>query len=652
MGMDLYEYQTYDPGDEEGGRPPKGGWVNIETGAVYPGTPPNTNIGGTAESVQRLGAYGGFDGTIQPDGQPHWTAAELQRQNEITGRREAANKEMTRAGWTAVASAALPVAGNYLSGAAGAGAAGSGTGMGGLAGEVSAEEIAAANAAGGFGGAPYVGAGAGAGTMAGTAGTAAAGAGAGAAGTAAAGAAAAGSGAWTWKDILSAATGAVGAATGVANAVKSGHTADAAQSAANAQQDAASRQLQIMQDQWDTYKKTFLPVAQRLADTAMNTPVNPDYATVERMAGEGVKQQGAIGWQNYNRQAQDTRGAAWNPGSDNYQSALRNWSNQTAGQGAIAKQIAHTSEKNRVEDLNWNRMAQVYGMGEGIPGSAAAIGGSAGSQYGSAANTNMNLANTQAQNAAMGFYGAGRAIQNWNQPAATASTPAANAVSNGAKITGAGADPTLAYNGEWGGWRDGGPVRAIRMDDGGVVPPGFSVDPLEGEDQRRFAIWMVGPAGAEAGAGGAMNMSTMMPGQGAIMRHPTQDSAYFADGGAIRGSGSGTSDSIPTKLPPGAYVVPADVVRAKGTDFFDKMHDTDVPAEFHTGALGGGVSAKVSDGEYLVAPQVVRSKGQEFFDKLIERYHTPVKKPGSGALPDSIEKAIRSHRPTAAIGRH
>ena len=35
------------------------------------------------------------------------------------------------------------------------------------------------------------------------------------------------------------------------------------------------------------------------------------------------------------------------------------------------------------------------------------------------------------------------------------------------------------------------------------------------------------------------------------------------------------------------------------------------------------VHAKVSVGEYVVPADVVHAKGKEFFDKLVQRYHTP-----------------------------
>ncbi len=56
----------------------------------------------------------------------------------------------------------------------------------------------------------------------------------------------------------------------------------------------------------------------------------------------------------------------------------------------------------------------------------------------------------------------------------------------------------------------------------------------------------------------------------------------FADGGEIDGPGTGTSDSIPIRASDGEYIIPADVVRRKGTEFFDKLVD-----KHHAPARGG-----------------------------------------------------------------
>jgi hypothetical protein len=42
-------------------------------------------------------------------------------------------------------------------------------------------------------------------------------------------------------------------------------------------------------------------------------------------------------------------------------------------------------------------------------------------------------------------------------------------------------------------------------------------------------------------------------------------------GGKVKGPGTGTSDSIPIRVSTGEYVIPANVVRMKGKEFFDSM---------------------------------------------------------------------------------
>ena len=62
----------------------------------------------------------------------------------------------------------------------------------------------------------------------------------------------------------------------------------------------------------------------------------------------------------------------------------------------------------------------------------------------------------------------------------------------------------------------------------------------------------------------------------------------------------------------------------------------DPVAEVDTGTGDGSgvddsVPAYLSDGEYVIPEDVVRAKGEEFFDKLIERYHTPASQQRQGA---------------------
>jgi hypothetical protein len=46
---------------------------------------------------------------------------------------------------------------------------------------------------------------------------------------------------------------------------------------------------------------------------------------------------------------------------------------------------------------------------------------------------------------------------------------------------------------------------------------------------------------------------------------------HAAEGGAVIGPGTGTSDSIPINVSRGEYVIPAHIVKSKGKEFFDNM---------------------------------------------------------------------------------
>lgn len=87
---------------------------------------------------------------------------------------------------------------------------------------------------------------------------------------------------------------------------------------------------------------------------------------------------------------------------------------------------------------------------------------------------------------------------------------------------------------------------------------------------------MMGQAGAPIGGGQPTQPGQVPPTDQAQMQNPTG----MANGGMLRGPGTGRSDSIgtvnettgqPVKVANGEYVIPAHVVKAKGQDFFDKM---------------------------------------------------------------------------------
>jgi len=74
-----------------------------------------------------------------------------------------------------------------------------------------------------------------------------------------------------------------------------------------------------------------------------------------------------------------------------------------------------------------------------------------------------------------------------------------------------------------------------------------------------FVILLAGRAAQQAVGAGANMAQNEMP-----MRQ-------MKAGGPVSGAGTETSDSIPTMLSDGEYVIPANVVRMKGKEFFDSL---------------------------------------------------------------------------------
>ena len=59
----------------------------------------------------------------------------------------------------------------------------------------------------------------------------------------------------------------------------------------------------------------------------------------------------------------------------------------------------------------------------------------------------------------------------------------------------------------------------------------------------------------------------------------------FADGGAVSGAGTGTSDSIPARLSNGEYVIKASSAKALGTNFLDRLNSVGDGRTIHSGRL-------------------------------------------------------------------
>lgn len=86
----------------------------------------------------------------------------------------------------------------------------------------------------------------------------------------------------------------------------------------------------------------------------------------------------------------------------------------------------------------------------------------------------------------------------------------------------------------------------------------------------------------------------------------------YANGGVIRGPGTGTSDDIEAKMPAGSYIMPAD--------------STDQIGEEGLAGLGSPANVRVSNGEYQLPPEQVHAVGVQALDQMKNATHTPTAK--------------------------
>ena len=344
------------------------------------------------------------------------------------------------------------------------------------------------------------------------------------------------------------------------------YSADRASSKALSQQEKsmdaqtaiANRQLQMAEEQWDRYKTVYGGVEKQLAAQA-NEGVKPDFDRVARETAANVTQQ-------FERQRQISdrldRANGASPDSGNAQ-ARRDASTNTEALARVgALNLARTNEENRADDLTFARRVQALSLGKGLPAEAGSLMNSASSAYGNQAAISGQMAGAYANAAGQAAYGVGRAL------------------------------PEVARN-FVGPAQAPAPIVDHSMGSG-YVPSGGAITPYNPQVQT---------FGAEGGPAFAM-----------------------ADGGPVDGPGTGTSDSVPARGPAGERYA-------------------------------------LSDGEFVIPADVVRAKGEEFFWKLIEKFHRPSKQEQANsakmadggkvkvALPRAIEDAIFFTAPSSALRR-
>lgn len=201
-------------------------------------------------------------------------------------------------------------------------------------------------------------------------------------------------------------------------------------------------------------------------------------------------------------------------------------------QQAAAQAAASTAAGQRVGDVGRSLRAEAINIGRGLPSQvAASYGTSLAAGQGSVGGaTSTTAAGANAATSSLGF--SGQALQGYGQ--------SANIMSQGY------GNEMMAFNAT--------------------------------QDQRAGYMNMAaGVAGMAIADGGSIATARDQ----AI---PLMKDGVVATG---TGDGSGVDDSVPALVSDGEYVIPADVVRVKGTEFFDKLlAKFHVPAEMQAAGAG------------------------------------------------------------------
>lgn len=91
-----------------------------------------------------------------------------------------------------------------------------------------------------------------------------------------------------------------------------------------------------------------------------------------------------------------------------------------------------------------------------------------------------------------------------------------------------------------------------------------------------------------------------------------EDAVGYANGGMIRGPGTGTSDDIEAKMPTGSYIMPADSTEQVGEESLE--------------GLGSPANVRVSNGEYQLPPEQVHAVGVQALDQIKNETHASAAK--------------------------
>jgi len=256
-------------------------------------------------------------------------------------------------------------------------------------------------------------------------------------------------------------------------------------------------------------------------------------------------------------------------------------------QQAAAMAAAATAAGNRVEDTGRALRSDVVNFGKGLPMQTAssynqsvAAGQSAVGGANSTTNTGIN-----ALTSGQAFTGQGMAAN--NQAGSLMNTQFGNQQS-AATMSNANS-AAMASNIMGGvGMAAGMGMKAGMMADGGKVGPRSALPvgldaTLEHADRHIAETYGAGeyntsskliPGNPMPTAGAAMRGTALPPRGGAQNASHSMRPQHYADAGHVDTGptdGTGIDDQVPAMLSVGEFVIPADVVAAKGKEFFERM---------------------------------------------------------------------------------
>ncbi len=112
-------------------------------------------------------------------------------------------------------------------------------------------------------------------------------------------------------------------------------------------------------------------------------------------------------------------------------------------------------------------------------------------------------------------------------------------------------------------------------------------------------------------------------GMSAMKRREKAAGLDYADGGMVRGPGTGTSDDVPDDVREGTYIMPADSTHALGPDQLAAVG----ARGFSPGGkpTGKKVPVNLSNGEFKMPPEQVHAIGVQALDQAKNATHTPVR---------------------------